>query len=146
MSEYTQIFEDSFNRVIGPSLKITSKSSAFFRRFYEHFLENSPAAAEHFKRTDMQKQIGMLQKSFYQLVTFYMLQEPLPGLIAIAKTHSHGGHNIASELYDVWLNALVITVEDMDPEYNPDVGLSWRLALAAGITFMKHYQAEDEED
>ncbi len=143
MSEYGQIFEDSFERVIGSELEITPKSSAFFKRFYENFLKNSPAAAEHFRDSDMQKQIGMLQKSFYQLVTFYMVQEPLPGLISIAKTHSQTGHNISDELYDVWLNALVTTVEASDPEYNSDIGLSWRLALAAGITFMKHYPTEE---
>ena len=44
---------------------------------------------------------------------------------------------IPPDLYDVWLECLMQTLKEFDPEYSSEVELSWRVVLAPGITYMK---------
>jgi hypothetical protein len=37
----------------------------------------------------------------------------------------------------MWLESLIKTVADYDPEFDLDVELSWRVVLSSGITYMK---------
>ncbi len=124
---------------MGSGTSITPEGAAFFKQFYVNFLATSLAVAEHFRDTDMQQQVTMLQKSFYQLVSMYAMDEPTENLKGIARTHSRAGHDIEPALYDLWMDALLRTVEEFDSGFDADVALSWRLALAPGVALMKHY-------
>ena len=55
----------------------------------------------------------------------------------IAQKHSQSAHDIPPQLYDLWLDTLVKTVKEFDPDFNEEVELSWRLVLSSGITYMK---------
>ena len=130
---YEDIFDSSYKRVM---LKKTNDIS-FFDAFYDRFISDSPEVAKHFSRTDMDKQKMMLKKSFYSLFTFYTTNNSDDYLERIAKRHGKNELDVDPKLYDLWLENLVDTVKEFDPEFDKDVELAWRLVLCSGITYMK---------
>jgi hemoglobin-like flavoprotein len=146
IGKYEQIFEDSFSRVLGKGTGISAQGDLFFSRFYENFLRKSAVIEQMFSQTDMDQQVRMLQKSFFQLINMYVSGSPPAQLFNIAKTHSVSGHNVRPELYDLWLDALIDTVEQLDPEFEDNITLAWRLALNPGIVLMKHYHDKPQEN
>lgn len=131
---YEEIFDHSYERV----KNLIKDGKPFFGAFYDNFLRMSPAAAEHFAETDMERQKKMMEKSFYGLFIFYATQNANDYLESIAERHSHHDLNINPKLYDDWLDALIETVKDYDPQFNPEIALSWRIILSPGIAYMKH--------
>lgn len=85
----------------------------------------------------MARQTVMLRKSFFHLAGFYVTNAPSSELERIARTHSRLG--ISAAHYDRWLDCLIATVAEFDPECDAATELAWRWALAPGITFMKLY-------
>ena len=123
-------FERSFSQIFGNQVGINAAGETFFVRFYEIFLASSPRVPELFARTNMTRQVTMLRRSLYELVTFYVtgtLSEPLRH---VAQVHQHLA--ITPDLYDRWLDALIATVREFDPECDALTEYGWRLALSAG--------------
>jgi hemoglobin-like flavoprotein len=83
----------------------------------------------------MARQTSMLRRSFFQLAGFYVSCEPSAELERIAGIHHALGLNPGH--YDVWLDALIKTVRDLDPQCDLATELAWRWALTPGITYMK---------
>lgn len=126
-------FDQSYERV----KHVIRDGKSFFDAFYDNFCAASPQIVEHFLQVDMKKQKKMLEKSFYSLFIFYATNNANDYLRKIAEHHSKAGKNIPPDLYDVWLESLIKTVADFDPQFDMDVELSWRVVMAAGITYMK---------
>jgi truncated hemoglobin YjbI len=129
-----RLFDESYQRLFGSGVKIGPSASPFFGSFYRNFLER-PDIRELFRTTDMTRQEAMLRRSLFHLVAFYVSHEPSAELERIALVHNRLG--IADALYDEWLDALVDTVREHDPECDFATELSWRLALTPGITYMR---------
>ncbi|WP_210397783.1 globin [Motiliproteus sediminis] len=131
--DYEEVFDASFERV-----KCDQEGRpGFFHAFYQRFIKADPRVAKHFADTNMEKQQKMLEKSFYRLLVFYATNSTDDYLEEVAIRHSKLVLNIELELFDVWLECLIDTVRDYDPEYSDEVELSWRLLLATGIAYMK---------
>jgi len=128
------LFDESYSRVFGEGVGITDASTPFFESFYRHFLKDQPIA-DAFSRTDMSRQVSMLRKSFFHLVAFYVSHEPSAELERIARLHH--GLGIESDYYDLWLDALVDTVRELDPQCDQATELAWRWALTPGLTYMR---------
>ena len=133
MSENT-LFDASYARVFGDRVGINETSNPFFEAFYRHFLAD-PAIAESFSRTNMDRQIVMLRKSFFHLAAFYVSHEPSAELERIGNIHHQLG--IEPEFYDLWLDALVSAVREFDPECDFTTELAWRWAMSPGLTYMR---------
>jgi hemoglobin-like flavoprotein len=94
-----------------------------------------------FAHVDMAAQVGVLQKSMFHIISFYVAKTDSEYLRSIALTHSKAQYDIKPEYYDIWLESLIETVRKVDSEFEDDVELAWRLAMSPGIQFMKfHYQ------
>jgi hemoglobin-like flavoprotein len=128
------LFDASYARVFGEGVGLGEQATPFFAAFYRHFLED-PGVADTFSGTDMARQVAMLRKSFFHLITFYLSHEPTAELTRIAQLHHRIG--IDPGFYDLWLDALLNAVAEFDPDYDPATELSWRLALTPGITYMR---------
>ena len=133
MLNYDDIFTDSFHRVLGTG----AYNSAFISDFYAIFLDASPSVAEMFAHTDMSAQRTMLHDSLIMMIEFYKTKVPSPRLQQLAELHSRRQHDVPPEFYDLWLDSLVAAVSNQDPQFNDEVELAWRLALAPGICFMR---------
>ena len=135
---YEEIFDHSYERV--KNREIDGKT--FFAAFYDNFIARSPEIADHFRQVDMKKQIRMMEKSFYSLFIFYATQNANDYLEATARRHSQDELDISLNLFDTWMDAIITTVKQYDPRYTNEIGLSWRIVLAPGITYMKYRYAD----
>ncbi len=141
---YEQMFEDSYARVIGKGIGLGEKGRLFFSRFYEKFLLESPVARSKFDGVDMAAQIRVLEKSMFHMIGFYVAKTDTRYLRSIAHRHSQRQLDIKPEYYDVWLDALIDTVKELDADFHDELELAWRLAMTPGIQFMKfHYPGTD---
>jgi hemoglobin-like flavoprotein len=133
-------FEETFDQSYERVKSLEKNGQRFFDAFYEKFITASPEVAQAFKDTDMEHQRNMLEKSFYGLFVFYATGNNNDYLEKIAHRHSKHDANIRPELYDLWLDCLLQTVAEYDPQFTREIELAWRLVLATGITYMKfHY-------
>jgi hemoglobin-like flavoprotein len=133
MSE-NKLFDLSYSRVFGEGVGISIDADPFFQSFYKHFLLD-PDIAAVFGQTDMTRQVGMLRKSFFHLVAFYVSNEPSAELERIAAIHHKLG--IDSRFYDNWSDALIEAVREFDIECDLSTELAWRWAMAPGLTYMR---------
>lgn len=124
------IFNDSFLRC--------QNKPGFLDRFYELFLASSKEVTNKFNGTDFEKQKMALKSSFYMMML--TVQGNARGqryLEEIAELHSRGRLDIKPGMYDLWLECLMKTVREFDPQFNDKIERVWRSLLNQGIGFMK---------
>lgn len=133
-------FEASYERLFGPGIPIGPEAARFFDDFYQRFLQDAEIAAL-FAGTDLGQQSRMMRMSLYQLVAFYLLNEPTAELERLAERHRKVGASEA--MYERWLDALLDTVAAHDPAFDERIGTGWRQALSPGIAYFKGTAASD---
>ncbi len=134
MKDYVELFNASYRRV----LEFNDEKKKFLDRFYEVFFAKSEGIADFFKHTHMSAQKTMLQDSLFYMRDFFLYRTTNEYMQHMAKVHSKSEKNVPPELYDIWLDSLVETVSEYDPEFDDDIELAWRVALSPGITYMKY--------
>lgn len=134
MQDYDEIFAASFARVMGDG----AYNPAFIGRFYELFLASSPRIAERFAATNMSRQKTMLHDSFTTLVNFNRQRRITPQMRHLGEVHGPAASDVPPELYALWLDSLLATVAETDPDFTNEVELAWRLTLAPGIAYLQH--------
>jgi hemoglobin-like flavoprotein len=125
---------DAFDR----SLARCTSRSGFLDRFYEKFLASSPKVREKFANTDFVHQKRALKASLHLILL--AAEDPKGGparyLGEIAGQHGAQDLDIGAELYDFWLDSLLETVEETDPEYSPTVKKAWEDVMMVGIHYL----------
>ena len=107
----------------------------FFPAFYQRLLASHPSIAPRFAKTDFEKQHKLLQHGLGLLLIFAKRENPTM-LDRIAVRHGPSDLNINPELYPFFVDSLLATVKQFDPQYNAGVEDAWRQALAPGIAFL----------
>ncbi|WP_312958560.1 globin [Stutzerimonas nitrititolerans] len=113
-------------------------SPGFFDDFYTTFLASSPAVREKFAQSDMAAQKHLLRAGILNLVLFARGM-PDTKLRALGKSHSREGFEIHPQLYDIWLESLLQTIRQHDPELQQQDQLAWTEVLGKGIDIIKSY-------
>lgn len=113
-------------------------SPNFFDTFYQHFLASSPAIREKFTRTDMTAQKHLLRAGILNLVLYARGMSDTK-LRALGQSHSREGFDIRPELYDLWLDALLLAVKQHDAEATQEDLIAWREVLSKGINLIKSF-------
>lgn len=131
------LFEESYARVIGQGVGIGDKGRVFFGRFYSIFFSKSQQIRDKFAEVDIDTQVVVLQKSMFHMISFYETKTATEYLENIAQSHNRDQYGIKPEFYDIWLESLIETVAQLDPEYENSLALAWQLAMTPGIQFMK---------
>ena len=121
---YEKLFEDSYARIIGEGVGIGDKGHTFFSMFYDIFFSKSQQIRDKFADVDMDAQVRVLQKSMFHIIGFYATKTDSEYLATIAHTHSRDQYDIRPEFYDIWLESLIETVQQLDPEYEENLGLA----------------------
>jgi hemoglobin-like flavoprotein len=123
-------FEDSLRRC--------NAVPAFLDRFYERFLASSPKVREKFATTDFVRQKQALRGSLELLLVAARDdgRRSIPYLDEVAARHSVSQMAIGAELYDLWLDSLLATVREIDPECSPAVEQAWESVMTVGITYL----------
>ena len=135
-------FEESYSRIFGEEVTLGPEADDFFLAFYRRFLRDE-AVAKLFGDSDMSRQVGMLRRSLFQFVSYYLVSSVTPEIVRLAKLHT--ALQIPHEMFDVWLETLLATVEEFDASFDEEVRLAWCWALSPGITLMKIYMADPRE-
>ncbi|HVW00537.1 MAG TPA: globin [Planctomycetaceae bacterium] len=130
----TEAVADLFNS----SLERCLRTPGFLDQFYELFLASSDEVAEKFKHTDFARQRKILKGSLYMLMlASFGVPEARQHLDRLAELHSRRQIDIRPELYDLWLECMLETVEAFDPRFDEPTAEAWRRVLAYGIDIMK---------
>jgi hemoglobin-like flavoprotein len=130
MINYRETFDLSYWR----TLETTIDGVPFLDAFYERFLSSSNEVAELFANTDFEQQEKMFALSLAYLASFDSEYGPSSIMKRLAIRHRE--LNVKPHLYPLWVNSLLETVKEYDPEYNDDVHEAWRRVLTPGIDFM----------
>jgi hemoglobin-like flavoprotein len=128
--------------VFDQSLQRCNASPRFLDLFYERFLASSPKVQQKFANTDFVRQKRVLRASLYLILLAAEDEEKGPELYLkeLATRHSSAHLDIGSELYDLWLDSLLETVRDCDPEFGPEVETAWERMMGIGIGYLlNHY-------
>ena len=132
MVRYRKLLNISYQRAVSPD------SEAFFKRFYKK-LNKDPQIAALFSNTDMDRQIKILMQSMTLVTSFAATMKTSKEMNKIAKIHGKDKMNLPAEMYDIWLDCLVDTVKERDPEFNSQIETAWRVVMAPGIAHMKSF-------
>jgi hemoglobin-like flavoprotein len=110
----------------------------FFAAFYRNFFAACPQAAPLFGRTDFERQHKLLRHAFGLLLLFPGQGDTEPDLLArIAERHSRRDLNIDPALYGPFVDSLIVTVRQHDPQFAPAVERAWRRTVALGVAYMQ---------
>ena len=111
-------------------------------RFYEIFMASHPDIPKLFENTDFDKQKDLLSQSINMAILFPQKNKIATNAIdRISKTHSKENMDINPEFYPYWLDSLITTLSESDPEFTTDLERQWRLILQETIDHIsKGYQ------
>jgi len=124
--------------VFDRSLRRCDALPYFLDIFYTKFLDSSPEVAKKFVNTDFVRQKRALRASLHHLLLAAQDQEKGPDayLAGVAERHGAGQLEIGAELYDLWLDSLLATVKECDPEFSPEVEKAWEDVMMVGIQYL----------
>lgn len=123
-------FHDSFHRC--------QAVPGFFDSLYQKLINSSDEVRAKFANTDFERQKRLVRTSFYLLMLSAQdkMNGPEKYLEGIAIRHSAEQLDIAPHLYSLWLECLLSTVEDTDPNYSEDVEEAWRELMNVGVLYL----------
>jgi hemoglobin-like flavoprotein len=125
-----KVFEDSLGRC--------NTVPEFLDRFYDKFLASSPKVRAKFAHTDFARQKRALRDSFRIMLQAAENEATGPELYLrnLAEKHSSRDLNIGAEFYDLWLDSLLASVRECDPEYSSQVERAWESVMMVGINYL----------
>lgn len=129
-SKATKITRASFTRC--------AASPGFFPAFYRSFFAALPAAEPRFAKTDLPRQHKLIEHAIKILLIFPQQPSGEPTLLTrLAEKHGKAELAIDPAWYPVFLDSLIETAREFDPEFTPETGRAWREALGPGIEYMR---------
>ncbi len=113
-------------------------SPDFLPTFYHHFFEACPKAKPMFAQTNFTTQVNLLRHAIGLLFIFPNHPgEERTVLSRLAERHSRRDLRVDPEMYPAWVDSLVRTASQFDPQFSPDIEGAWRKAIAPGIAYMR---------
>ena len=129
MSDAFAAFRDSHRRV--------HEDPSFLDRFYQRFIASSDKVREKFVNTDFKRQVHVLEMTLKMVLMASRGSDAAESYLSyIAERHDRHHLDIEPELYGLWLDALMATVAESDPEYGPAVEAAWRETMGFAIDYM----------
>ncbi len=124
--------------IVKASLRRCLANPEFLDRFYKNFTSMSAQIAEQFKNTNFAFQKIMLKSSLHIMVTMASGgMQNSDAMDKLATVHNRDHRNIKPEWYYDWLDALMKTIREIDPQYNASIDQLWRTAMQPGIAYMQ---------
>ncbi len=113
-------------------------------KFYETLIGKDPELASYFTHVDFSRQKEVLKEGIEIALRFAAGDVAARSrLEEIGRTHSAEEMDVRPELYDIWLDAWIATMRDLDPEWNSSLESQWRSELQRAIEVIKaEYHAE----
>jgi len=130
MTEETRrIFNDSISRC--------HRNPRFYDLFYETLRDASPGLVTLFGPSDLPHEKLQAKASLYMCLQAVLVGAPGRASVKLlGKRHSHD-HEIRPELYDQWLECLMVAASASDPYFDEFTEQAWRTMLRPGIEIMQ---------
>lgn len=98
-------------------------------------MASSEDIREKFEQTDFERQKKVLSDSLFLMLSAAGTTQGFAHvqLEKLAKRHSRAELDIKPEWYEFWLDSLMKTVAELDPDYTDDVEAAWRNAVQGSI-------------
>jgi len=120
------------------SLGRAEANAEFLSLFYAKFLAASPEVEQKFEGVDMRRQARMLMGSMRLILLASQGDQGAKAQLEnVAAKHSKSQADIQPELYDLWIDTLIETVEEIDPEFTLGVKQAWRDMMNFGVRCLK---------
>jgi hemoglobin-like flavoprotein len=110
----------------------------FFPSFYRNLFTTRPDVEPLFAKTDFRRQHNLLRHALSLLLIFPTKPEAEARslLRRVAERHSRRDLAIDPSLYEPFVDALIVTVQQYDPEYSPEMEAAWRTTVEQGVDYM----------
>jgi truncated hemoglobin YjbI len=118
------------------SLARASADPRFLDVFYARFMASSPAIAAIFAGRDMARLKRKLGSSLH-VMTLAIDGSPGADMYLDYLAKVHGRFEITGPMYDGWLDALIETAAECDPEFTGELRAQWREVVGAGMRLMQ---------
>ena len=130
--------DEKMLRTFEESLQRCTAVPHFLDLFYAKFLGSSPKVREKFAKTDFVRQKQALRASFDTLLAAAKDGEggPEKHLARLAERHGSRQLGVGAELYDLWLDSLLATVKECDPDFSASVETAWEDVMTVGIRYL----------
>src|SRR3990172_1881595 len=126
---YVAVAKDSYGRCCA--------APDFFACFYRNFFLACPAAKPLFAKTDFQRQHKLLQHAIGLLLVFPLHTPAAQSLLnRVADRHSRRDLGIEPGMYPAFVDSLIRTAGEHDPEFTADTEHAWRQTVAPGVAYM----------
>lgn len=110
----------------------------FFEEFYQRFFALCPAARPMFANTDFSRQHKLLQHAIGLLLAYSAQHGGEPNLLSrVAERHGRNDLRIDPAHYGPFLESLIQTAREFDPEFTDADEAAWREAAGPGIAYMQ---------
>jgi len=110
----------------------------FFPTFYANFFRACPAAEPMFARTDFPRQHKLLRHAIGLLFSFEHQPATEPNVLTrVAERHGRGDLGVSPTMYPAFIESLIETARQYDPEFTDTTASAWRTATAKGIAYMQ---------
>jgi len=129
--DYRKLFNESYIRTV------LNDQDEFFAHFYKRFMQAHQDISRIFANTNLDRQISMLQESLLYMIDFANSEVASPRINRLATLHGASNMNIPARIFELWIDCLVETVQERDPQFAPEIATAWRVVLAPGLAFFK---------
>lgn len=110
----------------------------FFEDFYRNFFTRCPPARPMFAHTDFERQHKLLRHAFGLLLNFPQQRAGEPTILTrVAERHGRRDLGVDPALYQPFIEALIDTVRDCDPDFTHAVEDAWRRTVHRGVAYMQ---------
>ena len=136
--------DEKILRTFDESLRRCDAVPGFLEGFYKKFLESSPKVKQKFASTDFVRQKRALRASLHlmPLAAGDKVNGPDRYLKDLAVRHSRSELDIGAEYYDLWLDSLLDTVRNRDPQFNSEIEQAWEDVMMVGISYLLSHYAD----
>lgn len=111
-------------------------NDAFFEDFYQTLMGKSEEIRAMFANTDMAEQRRLVRAGLMWLIMYAQGSEGSK-IEHLARTHNRHHMNVHPNYYAYWVDSLMETVAQYDPQFDSTLEKAWRETLKPGIDMMK---------
>lgn len=110
----------------------------FIIRFLETLAALNQEIAPYIEKTPLDRIMLLLRQGVNCIIMY--AEEKFAGEFCLEEvriSHSRKHMGIKPEYYESWIQALLLTLQELDPEYNEELGNLWNSVARKGIEYIE---------
>ena len=138
MNPISSVQNNVVQSVVRPSFaRCCEQGDDFFDAFYHRLSEKAPEIGSMFAGVNMRRQNALLRNGIESLLACAEgSSSAQTELLRLGELHGRDRINVPPELYPLWVEALMESLREYDPQHNEMTEPAWREAVSAGIKLM----------